>query len=53
MLKVNRFTTFASSFACLFATAMCAFAVPEAFEVGPGQKDQLPRGKEADGIIGD
>lgn len=30
-----------------------AFAAPEAFEVGPGQKGQLPRGKEADGIIGD
>ncbi len=28
-------------------------AAPEAFEVGPAQKDQLPRGKEADGIIGD
>ncbi|MEW6156945.1 MAG: CehA/McbA family metallohydrolase [Verrucomicrobiota bacterium] len=28
-------------------------AVPEAFEVGPDNKDQLPRGKEADGIIGD
>lgn len=25
----------------------------EAFEVGPNQTDQLPRGKEADGIIGD
>ncbi len=30
-----------------------AQAVPEAFEVGLAQKDQLPRGKEADGIIGD
>src|SRR5204862_1663837 len=28
-------------------------AAPEAFEVGMAQKDQLPRGKEADGIIGD
>lgn len=29
------------------------FAAPEAFEIGPDNKDQLPRGKEADGIIGD
>lgn len=28
-------------------------AAPEAFEVGPDKVDQLPRGKEADGIIGD
>ncbi len=28
-------------------------AAPEAFEVGPGDTGQLPRGKEADGIIGD
>jgi hypothetical protein len=28
-------------------------AAPEAFEVGPHNKDQLPGGKEADGIIGD
>jgi len=28
-------------------------AAPEAFEIGPDNKDQLPRGKEADGIIGD
>jgi len=25
----------------------------EAFEIGPGNTDQLPKGKEADGIIGD
>src|SRR5580692_8284357 len=37
----------------LFATAIFAHAAPEAFEVGPAQKDQLPQGKEADGIIGD
>lgn len=30
-----------------------ALAAPEAFEVGLAQKDQLPGGKEADGIIGD
>ncbi|MFA6543537.1 MAG: CehA/McbA family metallohydrolase [Limisphaerales bacterium] len=41
-----------------FATLSVAFALPllaapEAFEIGPDNKDQLPRGKEADGIIGD
>jgi hypothetical protein len=30
-----------------------AVAAPEALEVGPENKDQLPGGKEADGIIGD
>jgi hypothetical protein len=30
-----------------------SLAAPEAFEVGREQKDQLPRGKEADGIVGD
>lgn len=28
-------------------------AAPEAFEIGPANTAQLPRGKEADGIIGD
>lgn len=28
-------------------------AAPEAFEIGPGNTADLPRGKEADGIIGD
>ncbi|MGI8605269.1 MAG: CehA/McbA family metallohydrolase [Verrucomicrobiales bacterium] len=28
-------------------------AQPRAFEIGPAQLDQLPKGKEADGIIGD
>ena len=37
----------------LVALAISAHAAPEAFEVGPGQKDQLPQGKEADGIVGD
>lgn len=42
------------SAACLFLAALAPiYANPEAFEVGPAQKDQLPRGKEADGIIGD
>lgn len=37
--------------ACL--TAVNLFAAPEAFEIGPDNTDQLPGGKEADGIIGD
>ena len=39
----------------VFATALALplLAAPEAFEIGPDNKDQLPRGKEADGIIGD
>ena len=34
----------------VFATALALplFAAPEAFEIGPDNKDQLPRGKEAD-----
>jgi hypothetical protein len=39
--------------AILAASVSMAAAMPEAFEVGPDQKDALPRGKEADGIIGD
>lgn len=35
------------------STVPIAFAVPEAFEVGPEQKSALPGGREADGIIGD
>jgi hypothetical protein len=46
------------------ATALCVLATlflcpasvqarPEAFEIGPDNTDQLPQGKEADGIIGD
>ena len=30
-----------------------AHGAPEAFEVGPAQKESLPGGREADGIIGD
>ena len=37
---------------CL-AWAVTASADPEAFEIGPRNTDQLPGGKEADGIIGD
>ena len=37
----------------LLASSIFVHAVPEAFEVGLAQKDQLPQGKEADGIIGD
>ena len=36
----------------LFATAPLA-AAPEAFVVGPATTAELPRGKEADGIVGD
>jgi len=42
--------------AALFAAVSCltnALAAAEAFEIGPHNRDQLPRGKEADGIIGD
>ncbi|MDR3406551.1 MAG: CehA/McbA family metallohydrolase [Chthoniobacter sp.] len=37
----------------LFTSVALVHAAPEAFEVGPAQKDQLPQGKEADGIVGD
>ncbi len=37
----------------LFACAAFAHAAPEAFEVGLAEKNQLPGGKEADGVIGD
>ena len=42
-------------FACLLAlfAAASLHAAPEAFEIGPDNTDQLPGGKEADGIIGD
>ena len=39
--------------AIILALGATAAAAPEAFEVGPHNKDQLPRGKEADGIVGD
>src|SRR6187397_585661 len=42
-----------SLLALAFTVPSFLFAAPEAFEVGPDQKSQLPRGKEADGIIGD
>lgn len=35
------------------ALTLPLLAAPAAFEIGPDNKDQLPRGKEADGIIGD
>ncbi|MEQ2006050.1 MAG: CehA/McbA family metallohydrolase [Limisphaerales bacterium] len=35
------------------ALSLPLLAAPAAFEIGPDNKDQLPRGKEADGIIGD
>lgn len=39
--------------ALLSLVPLVAHPAIEAFEVGPSQKDQLPKGKEADGIIGD
>ncbi len=42
-----------SSFHFFLLLPIAALAQPEAFEVGPSGKDQLPRGKEADGIVGD
>jgi hypothetical protein len=38
------------AFASLITLTTGAFDAPEAFEVGPETKGQLPRGKEADGI---
>ena len=40
---------------CLASTIIAGplTAAPEAFEIGPDNTNQLPRGKEADGIIGD
>ncbi len=35
------------------AISLRSFAAPEAFEVGPKDTNKLPKGKEADGIIGD
>ncbi len=37
----------------LLAISPLAIAAPEAFEVGPDRKSELPGGREADGIIGD
>jgi hypothetical protein len=37
----------------LLAFALSASAAPEALATGPDNTDQLPRGKEADGIAGD
>ncbi len=37
----------------LLSLPLAAQAAVEAFEVGPNNTDQLPKGKEADGIIGD
>jgi carboxypeptidase family protein len=43
----------AACFVCLPLLLSSVRAAPEAFEIGPHNKDQLPGGKEADGIIGD
>jgi hypothetical protein len=53
MSKPNHSRILACIFACLMIFVTSTFGAPEAFEVGPEQKDQLPRGKEADGIVGD
>ena len=37
----------------IFSLPFATQAAVKAFEVGPGNTDQLPKGKEADGIIGD
>ena len=37
----------------IFSLPLATQAAVTAFEVGPGNTDQLPEGKEADGIIGD
>ena len=37
----------------LVASISFVTAAPEAFEVGPDRKAELPGGREADGIIGD
>ena len=37
----------------IFSLPFATKAAVTAFEVGPGNTDQLPKGKEADGIIGD
>jgi hypothetical protein len=55
-MKPPRFFLRRSLGAFLTATLIlpwASLAAPEAFEVGPQNKDQLPGGKEADGIIGD
>ncbi len=53
MLNPNPVHIVVRTFACLALLSTTALTAPEAFEVGREQKDQLPRGKEADGIIGD
>ncbi len=42
-----------SQLLAFFTLALPLIAAPAAFAIGPDNKDQLPRGKEADGIIGD
>lgn len=44
---------FAATLTLVVSSAGLAAARPEAFHVAPETTDQLPRGKEADGIIGD
>ena len=53
MSKLNLLRTLVLPVAGVMIFSTTVPAAPEAFEVGPEQKNQLPRGKEADGIIGD
>ncbi len=45
--------TWQAGLRALGLATMTAWAAPEAFEVGPANPGALPRGKEADGIVGD
>jgi len=53
MLRSNLPAIVCCSVAGLIHSTTLTLALPGTFEVGREQKDQLPRGKEADGIIGD
>ena len=49
----SHFTAVTVAVVLVLSLSNPAAAAPEAFEVGPHNADQLPKGKEADGIIGD
>ncbi|MDB6034454.1 MAG: hypothetical protein JWM16_4792, partial [Verrucomicrobiales bacterium] len=53
--SMQRWLTFApvGFVVCCLATACRLYALPQAFEVGPFEADELPKGKFAEGIIGD
>lgn len=50
-MNLSRLAACSSAF--LLNLSVTALATPEAFEVGREHKDQLPRGQEADGSVGD